>query len=170
MERGGGVCPSLALMRTRALKRATSLSEKCRAQRLWAKSKMEPMSSWQPGGSPCHSVSPRVPSVSPPSVSPALPRDRNSSAPAYLPSKKTVRLSELKARHIHTSTTSMAPATTRQGDGDRDGGTGTTGLHGATAQGWVSAPTAPALGAVTSPVGLGWPLVTVTSPVRPMGL
>lgn len=74
-------------------------------------------------GKPLSQRAPVCPLHVPPSMSPALPRDRNSSAPAYLPSKKTVRLSELKARHIRTSTTSMAPATTRQRDGDRDGGT-----------------------------------------------
>lgn len=75
-----------------------------------------------------------VPGVSPPRV-PSLPRERKSSAPAYLPSKKTVRFSELKARHMRTNTTSMAPATARQRHGD--GGHGGTGRHVPPSPPWV---------------------------------
>lgn len=103
-------------------------------------------------------------------VSPALPSERKSSAPANLPSKKTVRFSALKARHMRTSTTSMAPATAR--DGHRDGGTGDAGPRGDTARGRGGAcswhqPRGLVLprGTVTSPVGSGWPLGTGTSPV-----
>lgn len=51
-QKPGGGGPSLALTRTMAQRKATSLSESRSAHRLCAKSKMEPTSSWQPGGSP----------------------------------------------------------------------------------------------------------------------